>query len=465
MEKSKDKVYDFWCFINYIIRNNISYIILIEGTKCSLFFDYNSNNVSDRNITINYGVSAKDARYEISTPFGASKTYTTSLIYDETLNGYSGYVDSITDTEFSHTGNVTEKTTDYNAYIGGINFEEFEKYSYDEAGRISSSLTGALNDDGTIYGNVTHYTYDKTRLSKVQLNGSQIKNTDSTVNAQYEFYADGKLKSITYPALSTGEILKSEYVYNSLGWLQLLTNKKGEVSVSSFAYEYDSNGNILKITETVGEETNVTNLTYDKLNRIKTVSGTKQADSYYEYDAYGNRKIDYQKQDFLSEESATYTYNELNQLESTTVGTDTTNFEYGADGMRFLKQENNNLPTFYVYNLDGKLSEEVQFVTRTSSEETDYVMYSTASYIHGPDRTLAKLDNLQKKSYYYLYNGHGDVIQIIDTDGNIVNTYDYDIWGNFLKKQETIHNPFTYFGQTYDETTGRFTQQDPAEDI
>lgn len=52
------------------------------------------------------------------------------------------------------------------------------------------------------------------------------------------------------------------------------------------------------------------------------------------------------------------------------------------------------------------------------------------------------------------------------------------MWGNLLKKEETIENHFTYFGQTYDETTGlyylraryydpttgRFTQQDPAED-
>ena len=52
------------------------------------------------------------------------------------------------------------------------------------------------------------------------------------------------------------------------------------------------------------------------------------------------------------------------------------------------------------------------------------------------------------------------------------------MWGNFLKREETIANHFTYFGQTYDEetglyylraryydpTTGRFTQQDTAED-
>ena len=89
-----------------------------------------------------------------------------------------------------------------------------------------------------------------------------------------------------------------------------------------------------------------------------------------------------------------------------------------------------------------------------------------------------KIDALTDNSYYYLYNGHGDVVQIVDTSGTIKNTYDYDVWGNFLKKEETIENHFTYFGQTYDETTGlyylraryydpttgRFTQQDPAED-
>jgi len=82
------------------------------------------------------------------------------------------------------------------------------------------------------------------------------------------------------------------------------------------------------------------------------------------------------------------------------------------------------------------------------------------------------------RKYHYLYNGHYDVVQIVDTSGNIVNQYDYDVWGNFLKKEESIDNHFTYFGQTYDETTGlyylraryydptmgRFTQQDPAED-
>ena len=40
-------------------------------------------------------------------------------------------------------------------------------------------------------------------------------------------------------------------------------------------------------------------------------------------------------------------------------------------------------------------------------------------------------------TYYYLYNGHGDVVQVVNTSGNTVNSYDYDVWGNFLEKSET----------------------------
>ena len=37
-----------------------------------------------------------------------------------------------------------------------------------------------------------------------------------------------------------------------------------------------------------------------------------------------------------------------------------------------------------------------------------------------------------------ILNDRLDVVQIVDTSGAIKNTYDYDVWGNFLKKEETI---------------------------
>jgi RHS repeat-associated protein len=134
--------------------------------------------------------------------------------------------------------------------------------------------------------------------------------------------------------------------------------------------------------------------------------------------------------------------------------------------------------TFYVYDEQGRLSAEVKAVNLTSGGQITACLYPVAAYIWGPDRALAKLDNVNGMRYYYVYNGHGDVIQVLDTAGNIVNSYEYDVWGNFTNKQETIHNPFTYFCQTYDESTGlyylraryydpatgRFTQEDPIKD-
>lgn len=53
------------------------------------------------------------------------------------------------------------------------------------------------------------------------------------------------------------------------------------------------------------------------------------------------------------------------------------------------------------------------------------VMFPITHYIWGLDRVLAKIDKTTNKSYYYLYNGHGDVVQIVDTSGTVKNNYDY----------------------------------------
>ena len=240
--------------------------------------------------------------------------------------------------------------------------------------------------------------------------------------------------------------------------------------LSQYEYTYDNNGNILTTNETVGEQQNSITYTYDKLNRIATVSGTKGADSYYEYDYRGNRKNNFEETNFLSDGNAEFRYNERDKLYYANVGNDTTNIEYSSNGYRYVKQINNDEPVFYIYDISGRLVAEAKAQTGG--------VVPVSHYVWGPDRVLAKIDKTNNTTYYYLYNGHSDVVQIVDVSGVIKNTYDYDVWGNFISKHETIENPFTYFGQTYDETTGlyylraryydptvgRFTQQDSAED-
>jgi|GEM_PF-4390548 len=67
--------------------------------------------------------------------------------------------------------------------------------------------------------------------------------------------------------------------------------------------------------------------------------------------------------------------------------------------------------------------------------------------------------NLNGVEYYYVRNGQGDIIALIDANGNEVVTYTYDSWGNIisidgsLKDTVGVKNPYRYRGYRYDEDT------------
>ncbi|MNC27689.1 RHS Repeat protein [compost metagenome] len=48
---------------------------------------------------------------------------------------------------------------------------------------------------------------------------------------------------------------------------------------------------------------------------------------------------------------------------------------------------------------------------------------------------MVKKDKTTSKDYYYLYNGHGDIVQKVDTSGAVVNSYAYDVCGNITTKR------------------------------
>jgi len=62
--------------------------------------------------------------------------------------------------------------------------------------------------------------------------------------------------------------------------------------------------------------------------------------------------------------------------------------------------------------------------------------------------------------YFYVYNVLGDVIKLLDTNGDIVVEYSYDAWGNitYQTPNETIAtaNPYRYRGYRYDEETNLY---------
>lgn len=327
---------------------------------------------------------------------------------------------------------INNSSTGYTSVLG---------LNYDKNNRIIST-----NMSGAVPGNFNvQYKYNLQRLDKVQIDGLSTINNDISKNVQYTYYSNGQLKSVSYPPLTDGTILLSEYQYDALNRMTNLVNKKGSAVLSSNQYQYDDNGNILTVSQTVlNQGTRTNQYTYDKLNRIQTVTRWDGSAVSYTYDLKGNRltSSDTSEVPFIMDDTS-YAYDLFNTLTSATVGANTTLFNYSADGMRYKKSTGANV-TQYRYNQSGEV------ISETNGNDQ-----TTANYVRG-DRLLVKKDVTNSKDYYYLYNGHGDVIQIIDTSGNVVNSYSYDEWGSITQKTEQISNSFKYAGEVYDEETGLY---------
>ena len=110
-----------------------------------------------------------------------------------------------------------------------------------------------------------------------------------------------------------------------------------------------------------------------------------------------------------------------------------TSYEVGLDEIRVSKTTG-NVTTTYGTDENGKVI----------TENSDEIING-----HAP---------LAKKSgaayYYYIYNGHGDVVMLLDENDNTKNTYEYDPWGSITTQTETIDNSIKYAGEYFDDETG-----------
>lgn len=303
-----------------------------------------------------------------------------------------------------------------------------------------------LND--SYLGFYVNYQYNKTRLDKVQTNGSSVVDSASAANVQYGYTANNLVKFITYPTLTDGSVLQTAYTYNkALNWVESITNQKGSSVLSRYVYGYDNNGNVISVKETKKDGTEqTTTFAYDALNRLIATVHPGGGRDTYTYDVRGNRLTMEQSvsDPVASFEDTSYSYDLWNTLTSVTKNGSETRFEYYADGLRAVKSKGST-HTQVNYDFNG------QVITEEKLNGNNIVQKST--YVRG-DRVLVKKDKTASKDYYYLYNGHGDVVQMVDTSGAIVNSYAYDVWGNITSQKEETPNPFKYTGEVYDEETG-----------
>ena len=415
-------------------------VVYGEETAPRYEYDYNAkgqvarvrDNLLNRTTQSEYDLANRPVR--VKTSEDAKHVYTGQVAYDNVYGNLSEF---------------TEKV--------GENRQEYgTKFGYDDENR-PTSLTYSVGATTIGQSTTTIDKLNRTTFSAVKL-GSK------TFTSEYHFAAGGYgtgsvtnfVSSITQPGCNcgygyddNGNIASATlngkwtgYTYDALGQLIQVNDhsdtRSGE-NGTTWKYTYDLGGNILK-KERFAYNDKTTPLetvtyTYGDANwrdKLTAVNGSTIC-----YDAIGNP---------LNDGTWTYTWQNGRQLQKMQKAGVTVEFVYNADGLRVQKTVNGVATK---YTLHGK-----NVVHMTSGTDELHFFYDAQN------RPTVVVYN--GTAYAYVKSLQGDVVAILDENGNAVVSYGYDAWGAPLwctgELAETLGKvqPFRYRGYVFDEETGLY---------
>ncbi len=438
-----------------------------------------------------------DADYQpTSTVYGNSQTIYYTYDSQGQLTGISTAPDSVNRVSFTYDsqGNIVG----INDYVNS----RFTVVTYDDKNNATTTVYDSLEEgkkalheyktiddvytetvDGHTYS-VT-YSYDKDgRLTKAAYT---IGNNTVSKELHYDDLDRTTAEVISAKIGETiKQILNTSFAYNDVmgfgtsNQVSVLQNK-AEGYKNTIAYEYDANGYITK----AGDVT----YSYDEAGQLTRVNDPQYGTTVYVYDVGGNIKY-VKTYDYTTGElgtclnTVTYGYNNawkdlltnyngqaitydgsgnpLNyrdgmsfswelgrQLKSLSVGGKTYSYKYNPDNLRTQKTDGTATTDFYwvngqlTYQTDG--TNDIYFLYDNNGSPIGFVLNET--------------------TYYYVKNLQGDIVAILDLNGNLMVEYTYDAWGKLLEISDysgnnlgTI-NPLRYRGYYYDQETGLYYLQ------
>ena len=254
-----------------------------------------------------------------------------------------------------------------------------------------------------------------------------------------------QIASVTYSGLtdSPSDNLTYSYTYDAVGNIATYTAPDGEV----ITYTYDDQGQLLSA---VGDQTYT--YTYDNVGNMLTGFGRTftYGDSTWgdlltavngvtiSYDEIGNPLTWYNGSNWILSWENGRQLKEIKHIS----GSRKTVFTYDADGLR-LRKISDGITHDYTY-AGGKLMREV--ITRSASGTVEVWDFF---YDEAGRPFAVQVDGVM---YYYITNLQGDVMQIVDSNGTTVATYDYDPYGNiaWINGNLAYTNPIRYRGYYFD---------------
>ncbi len=353
--------------------------------------------------------------------------------------------------------------------------------SYDRVNRLVQRLEGSKTKTGLVYGDA----------SKVQRPGLVYGITvDGTQRQSLSYDAMARCTKETI-TLSSGKTRQNRFSYGTISHLTDTDSLLSYMSngTDSWNYAYDNVGNITKITS----GTKVITYQYDELNQlIRENNGVLGITVLYAYDAGGNMtsrktyaytegavstvqtqdlftyRTDGWKDQLLSWNGKSYAYDaggnptvlrgmaltwgEGRRLKRIAATAGEVTFAYDSDGKR-VKKTGGGIETKYYYN-----GSTLSGLVRKAANNTEAAK-TTVQFVYDTQGKPFMLRVNGKTDYFYLYNGLGDVVGLVDSSNQVVVRYQYNSWGKVTSTQDTSGvflatlNPFCYRKYVYDPET------------
>ncbi|MBP0035970.1 MAG: hypothetical protein J7524_22885, partial [Roseofilum sp. Belize BBD 4] len=336
-----------------------------------------------------------------------------------------GLVETVT----TSSGTITYKYDPSNRLVEVIEPDPTQKtiYEYDFIGNLTK----------TTYPNGVIETKDYDDLNR--LTGVTYQDKDQNIIASYTYTLDrvGNSKVVEE---SGGR--KIEYDYDES--YRLIEEKitdpvNGDLTIE---YSYDNVGNRIAKKVTTEQVTVETTYQYDDNDRLQSET-TNGITTDYTYDKNGNLILE---NVLGSTEKVEYFWDLENRLIAVNLtddsgATQNIEYEYNARGIRVSETVDGGETIKYLIDEVRPYAQVLE--EYTGKGETRDVQ---ASYLYGTNLISQQLET---EEFFYLEDGHSGVRKLVDENGIVTDTYNYDAYGNVLLTTGANENNYLYRAEQY----------------
>lgn len=497
---SNSYTYNKYC-LNTISHNGFNYSFVYDdfgnvtqtkvGTQTLSTNTYGANNGDLNRVTYGNGnyVDYTYDDYGNITAISQNGTQNFTWKYDSTGNLYS-HEDLVNNQRFIYTYDTTGRLVRQNVLNNSKKSVYASEYGYDlnnNVSRFTSSAGGTSVTESFEYGTdnlATKYTYPSGKTATYTNDGllrrnSTVINTDTPINHQFVYLMSARGGDTRTTKIGWEHINNYiyAYTYDANGNITLITRRDKSVSGSTYekqqqfaydelnqliraddlakncteVYTYDNGGNILSTVRyplTWGSldgvtATRTTSYAYDDTNWKDKLTSYNGID--FTYDEIGNP---------LQYKGFTLTWQNGRQLASMQLMQMRFEFTYDVDGLRTSKKIPNVGSEHKYYYVGSRLQYET-----LSDDSALYYFYDS----DGNPSGIRYKTGSTFTDYYYVCNWRGNVVEIYNSAGVLVASYDYNAWGvttTHSTDADTQNiadlNPLRYRGYYYDSETSMY---------